>query len=1356
MPQFNVSESISSATTQVTGSVGSGITLLGITRAGTSNTGVGQTIEGTYGSLVMNANGSFTYTLDNTDPDTNVLGTGMSALERFTYTYSQNGVVHTAVISFNVNGVDESGQILVESDVQIRGSDFTIPALERIHFTSVWGYLLDDTGVQSLSLVNNGAILSSSTEHESNAIGFWNFTSAPTTLTNNGLIEARGSTPYTGGLGNNSYGPVINNGVIRAIGTGDGTGTLYGQPGGATGLSTYHHGETIINNGTIEALSQFGGAVGINSGSLHTYIENSGLIYVESGAPSGSPDWGVKGISSGQSDDVVIVNSGTIWCNATAGHESIGILLFPDSTNVYQYGTVINTGTIVATTAIEAIQGYSTGIHVTNSGHIEGNLLFDHNMNIVTNQAGGTWIGNLQFGFDSDVVRNAGSITGNVALNAGDDFYDGTGGTVSGTVDASGGRDLLIGGTSVDRLNGGDGDDRIYGGGGADVLTGGLDADVFYYSARTDSVAGAQDTINSFQTAIDKIDLSQLAPSNVLITSSGGYSTITATVAGGTMSIRAQGTVVASDILTTTPLGNQIGTGGSDFLQSFTPGSHLDGGAGTDLLYGSSGADLLDGGLDSDTMYGGAGDDTYVIDADGDRVIELAGGGTDLVQSWIDYSLQAFAENLTLLGSANIGALGNESDNIITGNSGWNELSGDDGNDVLVGGGGADTLNGNAGADVFRYLAASDSVSGSQDYIRYFEHGTDKIDISALNPVSFSFSPFINYWGPSDVTTVTIETATGTMVISVDGNVDESDFIMSVAPVSGSTGNNILMGTSSSDWLEGNAGNDQLIGGNGSDTLRGGTGDDSLYGGAGADVLTGGAGADRFYFNSSPFDPFDRIVDFGPGDKIYLESSAFGGLTPGALGDAFHQGPIAETPEQRIIYDSNAGTVYFDPDGSGPEAMVPFLTVGLFGGFSTKSFTADDFVVYVQQAVQSAVTYTLAPGEWNLSLTGASAIDGKGNVVDNVITGNDANNKIYGYDGNDTLTGAGGDDYLFGAGGNDTLTAGAGYDRMYGGAGDDTYYASDATDFAYENVGEGHDRVFASVDYQLRDYVEDLTLSGTAAIGKGNASDNSIVGDDVGNKLYGYGGNDALVGNAGDDYLFGADGNDTLNGGAGYDRMYGGTGNDTYYVNDSTDNVYENPAEGNDRVISSLVSYQLKANVEELDLAYGVAIRGYGQDSDNVIVGNASDNYLYGRGGNDTIFGDWGADILYGEDGNDTLDGGVGMDRFYGGAGADTFVFKIGDFVGSSSATADRIHDFSHAEGDRIDLSQFDASIYDYGDQAFTFIGTNAFSGALGELRYVQISGQTYVQGDYSGDGIPDFWLRIDGLHTLTAADFIL
>ncbi len=87
-----------------------------------------------------------------------------------------------------------------------------------------------------------------------------------------------------------------------------------------------------------------------------------------------------------------------------------------------------------------------------------------------------------------------------------------------------------------------------------------------------------------------------------------------------------------------------------------------------------------------------------------------------------------------------------------------------------------------------------------------------------------------------------------------------------------------------------------------------------------------------------------------------------------------------------------------------------------------------------------------------------------------------------------------------------------------------------------------------SIDYTLGANVENLTSTGAAVIGTGNALANVINGNGAANQLFGGGGNDTLNGDDGNDLLDGGDGNDTLNGGDDNDTIIGGAGNDTIDV----------------------------------------------------------------------------------------------------------------------------------------------------------------------------------------------------------------
>lgn len=157
--------------------------------------------------------------------------------------------------------------------------------------------------------------------------------------------------------------------------------------------------------------------------------------------------------------------------------------------------------------------------------------------------------------------------------------------------------------------------------------------------------------------------------------------------------------------------------------------------------------------------------------------------------------------------------------------------------------------------------------------------------------------------------------------------------------------------------------------------------------------------------------------------------------------------------------------------------------------------------------------------------------------------------------------------------------------------------------------------------------------------------------------------------------------------------------------------------------------------------------------------------YLTGAlgGGNDTVngfdtrademAGGAGADKLDGMSGNDTLAGGAGTDTLTGSAGNDRFV--LGVLSDSGLGSFDVITDFA-AGTDKIDISGLDADSATGGDQAFSWLGTGAFTNAAGQLRY-EVSGSVRnIYGDVNGDGTADFQIQLSGTSTLASADFIL
>jgi Ca2+-binding RTX toxin-like protein len=198
--------------------------------------------------------------------------------------------------------------------------------------------------------------------------------------------------------------------------------------------------------------------------------------------------------------------------------------------------------------------------------------------------------------------------------------------------------------------------------------------------------------------------------------------------------------------------------------------------------------------------------------------------------------------------------------------------------------------------------------------------------------------------------------------------------------------------------------------------------------------------------------------------------------------------------------------------------------------------------------------------------------------------------------------------------------------------------------------------------------------------------------------------------------------------------------------------------EGIDTVrILTEFDYNLGANVENAAIIGSGDSNLYGNDLDNVLTGGAGNNLIYGFGGNDTISGGSGGDYLAGYGGNDTIDGGDGDDTLAGDGGADiltggdgTDTFEYGAEYDSPPSGADTITDFSDAEFDRIDVSFFA-----YSSTPLHFVGTAAFSNTAGELRYEQVGGDTFIEGDVDGDGTTDFLVQLTGVHTLNSGDFI-
>ncbi|HIK53927.1 MAG TPA: hypothetical protein IGS37_02000 [Synechococcales cyanobacterium M55_K2018_004] len=151
--------------------------------------------------------------------------------------------------------------------------------------------------------------------------------------------------------------------------------------------------------------------------------------------------------------------------------------------------------------------------------------------------------------------------------------------------------------------------------------------------------------------------------------------------------------------------------------------------------------------------------------------------------------------------------------------------------------------------------------------------------------------------------------------------------------------------------MSGGDGDDELIGGLGNDILSGDAGNDTLIGGAGNDTLRGGLGSDRFLYDTgrnfvSADIGEDRIEDFTAGtDVIVLDRTTFQALTlnPTLLSSEFSEVTSDDAvagSTGKIVYNTQTGGIFYNPDGSGAGAGVLFATL-----IGRPSLQATDFVI---------------------------------------------------------------------------------------------------------------------------------------------------------------------------------------------------------------------------------------------------------------------------------------------------------------------------------------------------------------------------------------------------------------------------
>ncbi|MBK6850104.1 MAG: putative Ig domain-containing protein [Burkholderiales bacterium] len=1049
---------------------------------------------------------------------------------------------------------------------------------------------------------------------------------------------------------------------------------------GATPFS-YDLNAVVSDTDTVDNLLSF--VVTVNGGALPAWLTFDPITHVLSGtAPGGTNDTYVVGVTvtdtSGLAtsttftlappnasapgtagDDTITGTAGNDVIDGLAGHDSIDGAAGADTL----IGGLGN-DTLIGGTGVDSMLG--------GAGNDTFNV--DDAFDVVVETAGGgadTLITTADYTLAAGVEVETLQLSGAATHMTGNEIDN-----------------TLIGADLDDVLDGADGNDSLTGAAGNDTLTGGTGNDTL--------AGGLGDDTYNVDSALDVVDEAIGAGTDTLITSAN-Y-TLAAGVEIETLQLSGTATQLTGNELNNTLVGGALddtldGAEGDDSIDGAGGNNSLIGGTGNDTLVGGAGNDTLSGGTSTNSLVGGQGDDSYVVDSAADVVTEAIGGGTDTLITSVNYTLTAGAEveTLQLTGTATE-LTGNELNNTLFGGALDDSLDGAGGNDSLIGGTGNDTLVGGADNDTLSGGTGTDSLIGGLGDDSYIVDNSADIvtEAAGLGSGADTVQSSATYTLSANVETLIL---TGSDAI--DGTGNDLD--------------NVLTGNEQANRLSGGAGIDTLVGGGGNDTLDGGAGS-YLHLNSQGDYLSGPA-------VHLPVGNAPRSVD------AWVRTSSTGVMQSvfewGALntGERF---ALLVTPEGRLYFSGFSVDVVGSAtvtDGQWHKLSVTYNSTSLSmyvdgvldvtATQSTPGFTPGSLA-----NLNTAAGSTLSIGHsgvaeqlfgdvrdvvvWDRALTAQEVQDQPA-----VPTGGESGLVSY-----FTLSGTAGlTDSLHS---DNSLVVHGTVDFvgqvLTGGAGDDIYVVSGTADTITENAGEGVDTVQSSASYTLGANLDNLTLTGTAASGTGNALNNLLTGNDQANTLEG------------------GLGNDTLDGGAGIDNLTGGDGDDTYIVDNSGDIVTEAAGLGTGAdTLQSSATYTLSANVETLILTGSAAIDGTGNAEANTLTGNAAANTLDGLGGNDTLIGGDGSDTyvvdsigdvvteqagadagtadtvrssisttlsafvenlvltgtaatglgndennsltgngvantLEGGLGNDTLDGGAGIDNLTGGDGDDTYI----------------------------------------------------------------------------------------------------
>ena len=217
---------------------------------------------------------------------------------------------------------------------------------------------------------------------------------------------------------------------------------------------------------------------------------------------------------------------------------------------------------------------------------------------------------------------------------------------------------------------------------------------------------------------------------------------------------------------------------------------------------------------------------------------------------------------------------------IIKGTRRDDNLIGTNGNDTFIASDGNDTINGLAGIDTVDY---SNYVYDSWYSSIYYDVVGGTIEKFIDQDQIFNIEIIkANPSGDSEITAQWGSNANSSLYVSLDpspgnemnlrltgtsmGMGDFSIRVENFTDVTGTAGNDTIIGNRKKNSLFGYQGNDTVKGGGGADWLRGGDGDDSVDGGLGNDDISGAGG---IYSKSSASDVNRDTLTGGAGRDLF-------------------------------------------------------------------------------------------------------------------------------------------------------------------------------------------------------------------------------------------------------------------------------------------------------------------------------------------------------------------------------------------------------------------------------------------------------------------------------------------------------